>query len=306
MRVQLVGEAAVKTTIIGRRHPKTGVIERPWRDSQGNFVLGDPKHGSKLLRRANAVLTDDYDEAVCLVQAGFSIRMSAGDGTPPSLISAAALDLSVVDVVPDGAVAPKVPMAPHTREDLIRDLCKALVAEAAMVAHWASDKAAEAFLGFPSSREAADPYADFDPEQLDLSRFRVTPLIEAAFDWAYQTGSPERFQANEWAQLRALLDGARRGVITNTSPMCDPKSALRVTIGTAFARWKLEFEPALPLNVGELAWLAQMREVAARHALAKAGIKGRRGVDNDTAVRWLHERQKFVPTREDLRLPQAP
>jgi hypothetical protein len=82
--------------------------------------------------------------------------------------------------------------------------------------------------------------------------------------------------------------------------MGDPESPLRVTIGTAFARWKFEMETWLPLSVRELAYLAQMNEVAARNALAKAGIKGRGGIDNDVARRWLADRQKFVPTRSEL------
>ena len=82
--------------------------------------------------------------------------------------------------------------------------------------------------------------------------------------------------------------------------MGNPDSALRVTLGTAFARWKLEFERWLPISVRELSYLAQMGEVAARNALTKAGIKGRGGINNDVARRWLSERQKFVETRPDL------
>lgn len=78
-------------TIITRKNPKTGKTERPYRDKQGNFILGDPTFGKILHRRENAVLTADYDEAVKLVRKGFSIRMSAGDRTPPSLISAGKL-----------------------------------------------------------------------------------------------------------------------------------------------------------------------------------------------------------------------
>ncbi|KZX93927.1 hypothetical protein A3718_08390 [Erythrobacter sp. HI0019] len=68
----------------------------------------------------------------------------------------------------------------------------------------------------------------------------------------------------------------------------------------ALARWKFEFETSLRLSVRELAYLAQMNEVAARNALAKAGIKGRGGIENDVARSWLAERQKFVPTRTEF------
>ena len=289
-------------TIITRTNPKTGKTERPYRDKQGNFVLGDPAFGKELHHRKNAVLTTDYEEALRLVRKGFSIRMSAGDRTPPSLISAGKLTLEEVNELPEGAIPLEGPRAPFSRETVMRDLRKALVAEGAMIVHWGSYEAAEAFLGFPSSDDAGEPYDDADPASVDLSRFRATPLISASYDWAFQTGNPEEFGPESWDDLSSLMDGGSAGTISTPSPMSDAESALRVTIGTAFARWKFEFEKWLPLSVRELAYLAQMTEVAARNALAKSGIKGRGGIDNDTARGWLIERQKFVPTRSDLLL----
>ncbi len=287
-------------TIITRINPKTGKTERPYRDKQGNFVLGDPAFKSELHHRKNAVLTTEYDEALRLVRNGFSIRMSAGDGTPPSLISAGKLNLTEVDEPSAGDIPAEGPLTPFSREDVMHDLRRALVAEAAMIAHWGSYEAAEAFLGFPSSDDAGEPYDDADPSQVDLSRFRSTPLIEASYDWAFQTGKPEAFRPESWDDLGSLMDGASAGTISTMSPMGDPESPLRVTIDTAFARWKFEMETWLALSVRELAYLAQMNEVAARNALAKAGIKGRGGIENDVARSWLAERQKFVPTRTEL------
>lgn len=291
-------------TIITRINPKTGKTERPYRDKQGNFVLGDPAFKSELHHRKNAVLTTDYNEALRLVRKGFSIRMSAGDGSPPSLISAGKLTLAEVDEVKEGAIPPAGPQTPFPLEAVQRDLRKALIAEAAMIAHWGSYEAAEAFLGFPSSDDAGEPYDDADLAQVDLSRFRATPLIYSSYDWAFQTGNPEAFGPESWDDLSSLMDGGSAGTISTPSPMSDAESALRVTIGTAFARWKFEFEKWLPLSVRELAYLAQMTEVAARNALAKSSIKGRGGIENDTARAWLAERQKFVPTRPDLLPPQ--
>lgn len=289
-----------KTTIIRRRNPMSGAVERPWRDRHNNFVLGDPSHGGELHHRKNAILTDDYNEAVALVRDGFSIRMSAGDGRPPTLISAGKLDIEDVEVVPDGAIPPKTALAPFTINDVLKDLRKALIAEAAMIAYWGSDDAATTFIGFASSPDAGEPYDNASPDEVDLSRFRATPLIRAAYDWAYQCGEPDAFRPDQWDDLGALLDGATQGVVTTPSPMGNPDSPLRATLGAAFARWKLEFEQWLPLSVRELANLAQMGEVAARNALAKAGIKGRGGVENNVARQWLSERQKFVQTRDDL------
>ena len=287
-------------TIITRKNPKTGKTERPYRDKQGKFVLGDPAFGNKLHHRENAVLTTDYEKAVQLVRKGFSMRMSAGDRTPPSLISAGKLTLTEVDNVAEGDIPPGVPLTPFTRDEVMLDLRKALIAEAVIIAHWGSYEAAEVFLGFPSSDDTGEPYDDADPADVDLSRFRATTLVDASFDWAFQIGKPETFRPKCWDDLGSLMDGASAGTISTTSPMGDADSALRVTIGTAFARWKLEFEKWLPLSVRELAYLAQMTEVAARNALAKAGLKGRGGIDNDTAREWLAQRQKFVPTRTDL------
>ena len=289
-------------TIITRTNPKTGKTERPYRDKQGHFVLGDPTFGSELHHRKNAVLTTEYDEALRLVRKGFSIRMSAGDGTPPSLISAGKLTLTEVDEPSAIDIPAEGPQTPFSRDDVMHDLRKALVAEAAMIAHWGSYEAAEAFLGFPSSDNAGEPYDDADPSLIDLSRFRSTSLIEASYDWAFQTGKPEAFGPELWGDLGSLMDGASAGTISTMSPMGDPESPLRITIGTAFARGKFEFETWLPLSVRELAYLAQMNEVAARNALAKSGIKGRGGIENDVARSWLAERQKFVPTRTELLL----
>lgn len=287
-------------TIITRKNPKSGKTERPYRDRQGNFVLGDPAFGNQLHYRKNAVLTADYDEALRLVRSGYSIRMSAGDGTPPSLVRAAKLTLIEVKEIPDGAIPQQGPTAPFPREAVMFDLRKALVAEAAIIARWSSYEAAEAFLGFPSSEDGRQPYDDADPAEVDLSRFRATPLIEAGYDWAFQIGNPAAFGPAFLHDLGPLVSGASAGSISPMSPMGDPDSDLRVTIDTALARWKLEFEPRVPLSVRELAYLAQMTEVAARNALAKAGLKGRGGIDNDTARQWLAQRQKFVPTRASL------
>lgn len=287
-------------TIITRTNPKTGKTERPYRDKQGHFVLGDPAFGSELHHRKNAVLTTEYDEALRLVRKGFSIRMSAGDGTPPSLISAGKLTFTEVDALSADDIPAEGPVTPFSRDDVMHDLRRALVAEAAMIAHWGSYEAAEAFVGFPSSDDAGEPYDDADPAEVDLSRFRSTSLIEASYGWAFQTGKPEAFGPELWGDLGSLMDGASAGTISTMSPMGDPESPLRVTIGTAFARWKFEIETWLPLSVRELAYLAQMNEVAARNALAKSGIKGRGGIENDVARSWLAERQKFVPTRTEL------
>lgn len=285
-------------TIIRRVNPKTGKTELPWRDRKGNFVLADPRLGAQLHHRENAILTAEYDEVVRLVRLGHSIRMSAGDGSPPTLIRAASVEILDGDHVETATIPEARDTAPFPKEVLMRDLQKALIAEAAMVAYWGSDQAAAAFIGF--APEGGEPYESTRPEEVDLSRFRATNLLSAAYDWAFQVGEPECFGPEMWDDLGALMDGASNGVITAMSPMAKPDSAIRATIETAFARWKLEHEPWLSLSVRQLAYLAQMDEVSARNALGKAGIKGRGGVSNDVARTWLWERQRFIPTRPEL------
>ena len=287
-------------TIITRKNPKTGKTERPYRDKQGHFILGDPAFGSELHHRKNAVLTTDYDDVLRFVRNGFSIRMSAGDGTPPSLISAGKLTLTDVDEPSPDDIPAEGPLTPFSLDDVMHDLRKALVAKAVVIARWGNHEAAEAFLGFPPSDDAGEPYDSVDPSGVALSRFRSTPLIEASYDWAFQTGKHEAFRPDLWEDLGALMNGASTGTISALSPVANAGSPLRVTIDTAFSRRKFEFERGTLLSVRELAYLAQMTEVAARNALAKAGIRGRGGIDNDIAREWLAQRQKFVPTRTDL------
>ena len=283
-----------------RKNPKTGLTETPHRDRQGNFVLGDPAFGSELHHRKNAVLTSDYREAVRLVRRGFSIRMSASDDGPPTMISARKLTFTEVDDVLADDIVYEGPKTPFSRGDVMKDLQKALIAEAAMIFRWGSRDAAEAFIGLSLSRQARAPLDDGDPTQIDLSRFQSTAIIDAAFDWAFQTNQPGAFRIVDRDNLCSLLEGASSGTPRLRSPMADSVSPLRMTIDTALARWKLEFEPDKKLAVRELALLAQMTEVAARNALAKAGLKARGGIDNHSASRWLSERQKFIPTRAEV------
>jgi hypothetical protein len=139
---------------------------------------------------------------------------------------------------------------PHDPDIVETILEKVLIAEAAMVAYWGSYEAAEALLGFPSTPDAGEPYDDADPVEVDLWRFRATPLIETNHDWTFQIGNPEAFGPESWDDLGLLMEGASAGTISTMSPMGGPDSALRGTIGTAVARWKFEFETWLPLSVG--------------------------------------------------------
>lgn len=284
-----------KISIIRRINPKTGEVERPWQDRQGNFVLGDPRHGALLHHRDKAVTTQDYDEALAMVREGFSIRMAA-PGQPASLIRSASLTIEEIDADDAEASVGRRQTAPFSKDEVFSDLRKAMVAQAAVIAYWGSEASAEAFIGFGAG-DGSEPYDDANPADVDLDRFAATRLVSLAYDYGFQTGAPARFGPEDWGDLGSLMDSATPGVITAMSPMANPKSALRITTDTAFARWKFDIETWLPLTVRQLALLAQMDEVAARNALSKDGISARGGISNDDARRWLQERKGYVPTK---------
>ena len=284
-----------KATIIRRINPKTGEIERPWQDRRGNYILGDPGQGALLHHREKAVVTSDYNEAVALVRKGFSIRMCS-EGRPAALIRSASLTIDEIDANDADALTEQRLTAPFTKEKVFSDLRRALVAQAAVIAYWGSREAAETFIGL-NAGDGSEPYDDANPAEVDLDRFAATRIVSVSYDYAFQTGEPTRFGPEEWGDLGSMIDSATPGVITAISPMIDPKSALRVTTDTAFARWKLDVETWLPITARQLALLAQMDEVAARNALSKEGISARGGIVNDDARRWLEKRRGYISTK---------
>lgn len=258
-------------------------------------MLGDPKHGKRLHLRANARLTDDYDEAVGLVRQGFSIRMTSGGGAPPSLVSPKSLTFEEVDVVPVGAIPPKLPKAPVSRAGMRSGFQQLLFVQAAVIEQLASAQAASAFLGLEWPRPTAETES-FDPIEVELERFQAFDLAAKAYDWAYQAGAPTTFGKHQRDELSALVASAPLGPPSNRSPLADPESDLSRVFGAALARWKLEFEPETKLVVRELAYLAGMGEAAARNALAKDKITSRSGVSAAIARKWLKKRNMFVAT----------
>lgn len=66
-----------------RLDPKTGTKQLPAREN-GNFVLGDPKHGSRKHITANAVRVRTEAEMIDLIKRGFSVRVETT--TRPSLV----------------------------------------------------------------------------------------------------------------------------------------------------------------------------------------------------------------------------
>lgn len=282
-----------KVTLITRTNPKTGQIERPWRDDEGNYVLADPAAGPARHTREMAILTTEYDEAVRLVrEKNHAIRMK-GKGTPPSLISPASLTFQEVDA--EIAASVMMPTAPLDRADLHKDLATTLIAQAATIVHWAGPEAATAFIGF-APEDPFMPYDETSWRDVDLDRFPAKRLFDIAYDYAFQVGVPKRYKAEEWTELSFLLDSYVTGYVAMHSPMADPTSVIRQVGDMAHGRWILDNEPMFMLSTRQLALLAQMEESAVRNALSKMGRSARGGIDTDTARAWLSGRRGFVPT----------
>ena len=70
---------AIKIT---RQNPRTGQVERPWRNRDGLFVLSDPAHGAKKHHAKFAVKVGTIEEVDALLKRGFSVRMTDGESRP--------------------------------------------------------------------------------------------------------------------------------------------------------------------------------------------------------------------------------
>lgn len=283
---------------ITRLNPRTGRLERPWRNREGLFVLGDPTHGAQKHHDKYAVKVTTLTEAAGLVRRGFSLRMTDGQ-TPPSLITSDSLTLEEVD----GEDGPSLwaetgPAAPFDKDAVMDELRRTLLVQASQVAHAASLDAAIAFAGFETENEAY-PYCEENPSRLDLSRFRATSYMDVAYDYAFQVGQYWRFgddtaqDVREWVRGANMHDSA--GV---ASPLANPDGPLRRAADTALARWKLGHGNGL--TVRELALLAGMTGAAVRNALSRERVAVEHGeVDGEAALQWLKARRDFMPTRTD-------
>jgi hypothetical protein len=282
-------------TAITRINPHTGRLERPWRNREGYFILGDPSTGAQRHHDKNAVKVKTFDEAVSLVRRGHSIRMSGGKG-PPSLIAADSLTLDAVASDPDQPLWVSAVVAPpFSRDDMLCDLRKALLVQAAAIAFWGNSAAAAVFAGFAAD-DSMSPYDDDDDlERLDLGRFDATRLMNLAYDYAYQTHEDVRFGDDTATELARMLDCPSARSYDRTSPAINVDSLFRRTADTAMARWLL-VDRYQGMTVRQLALLASMKESAVRNALSREKISLDNGrVDNEVAHSWLKSRRDFIP-----------
>ena len=285
-------------TSITRRNPHTGRIERPWRNREGLFVLGDPAHGAQKHHDKFAVKVGTMEEVVALVASGHSVRMTDGD-SPPSLISPDSLTIEEVD---EGETAPlfieTTPKPPFLKEEMMAELRRVMMVQANQIAHAGNLAVAVAFMGFETVN-ASYPYCEDDPAQVELSRYSASVYMDRAYDYAFQVGRYWDFGDDVAQDVDEFVRGANPSMSNGCgSPMADPDGMCRRAADTAFGRWKLN--QGLGLSIRELALLGSMKEAAVRNSLSKDRIPIERGeVDTDIALAWLRQRRDFVPTRTE-------
>lgn len=290
---------------ITRESPSSGRLERPWRDRDHNFVLGDPSKGSQRhLTNEHAVLIDNYGEALELVKQGFAIRMSDGRSAP-SLVVPRSLTICDEPVSQlDDLWTYTMPAPAFSRGELEADIRRALTSLAVDTYWIAGEEAAQAFAG-----------CDFDidtPEllepKLELSRFNFARVVFAAYESAFRTGESRLIGDEDVDELEILI-GATFGATFRRypSPADLRESALRRTMLCAYLRWQIsEFggfdnDKLDESTVEKLAVLAGMTEQAVRNSLNKEGLSAKGKLDYPVLIRWLENRRDFIPFREDER-----
>ena len=282
------------------RTAPNGAIERPWRNREHQFVLGDPKHGNVKHHDEFAVKVDNYGQALELVKRGYSIRMSDGRN-PASLVSPASLTLLDEPTKSlDDLWHYTSPVPPFSKDVVFKKLKQTLLAESLAIAYIANIDMARAFSGIDLDDEPG--VHECNAEDIELSRFRVTAVIDHAFDYAFGSYPSFYLSEEDADELEIFLERASSASTDRfENPMHRDDSALRMTVEMAYARWQLREGSAL--TVKRMAFLARMTENAVRNSLSKEQIKLQQGlVPFDEALRWLEGRQNFLPQRQAERV----
>lgn len=155
-----------------------------------------------------------------------------------------------------------------------------------------------------------DPDAEFGMDEapaahlakIKLDAYSITKTVKDAYAFAFQVTDPERFGADDWADLGAFVSGGVRHSWTGDfSPTYRDESKLRHVADMVTGRVELLTDGAL--SIRQLALLANMIEPAVRSSLSTEGIKteGRpASLPAATALAWLRKRRGFVPTSDGL------
>lgn len=289
-----------------RVNPKSGAVERPWRQRDGSFVLGDPKHGAERHHDENAVKVKSYSEALELVRMGFAIRMSDGSSAP-SLVVPASLDFveTPVDRL-DDLWTYTMPEPPFTLDEVLADIRKHLVSQAADTFWIAGAYAASAFIGFDFEpwEHAEDPETR---SRIDLEAFNLTRLARAAYVAAFRPYSSNALSEEDVDEIEQVLCSTMTQFSHRIpSPMDTPSSPLCRTLLAAYYRWQITDGCFLAGDridhAGTVAIeaLTGMPQAAIRNALSRDGISVLKSkIDYPKLLEWLQSRRGFVPLRED-------
>ena len=283
---------------ISRLNPKSGLVEQPYRDKEGQFILADPVGGAQRHHAKHAVRVGTTAEAVAYLEKGFPIRMTDGQSAP-SLVSARSVTITPIDLDGEdesslGSAAARNP--PLAKEAVMEELKQLICVLAGHVARIGSEESAAVFMGFESQN--TDPYIDRDDwQKVDLARFGITPTISWAYDYAYQTGEYWSFDENTEDRVRLFRLGIPGCSIFGDTWISQTENGLCWRIcEMATARWKLQDDD--PLTVRELSLLANITESATRTSLSREGRSAPDGkLSGADALSWLSSRRGFVPMK---------
>jgi hypothetical protein len=285
---------------ISRVNPKSGLVEQPYRDKDGQFVLADPVGGAQRHHAKFSVRVGTTADAVAYLEKGFPIRMTDGKSAP-ALVSAKSLTITPVEVDGEDESSLGAGASRHTlptKDAVMEELKKLMCVQAGHIALAGSTEAAAAFIGF-ESESVGYPYEIGAGEwkKVDLSRFAIEWRILAAYDYAFQCGEYWHFDAGHAQDIRAFVGGIPPYDITGSGYEFMGQDGLcRRIADTAYARWKLI--DGHDLTVRELSLLANITESATRTALSREGISAPDGtLSNDQALDWLRGRRGFIPTK---------
>lgn len=289
-----------------RINPKTGLVERPWRERDGNFVLSDPKHGAERHLKENATLVDSYSEALDLVRQGYLIRMSDGRGSA-SLVAPGSIEVidEPVEQI-DDLWQYTMPEVPFLLEDVLSELRQHLLSQASDLCRIANESVASEFIGLQfdaiddaESKEFAD--------KIDINRFNITRIARAAFVATFRPWSGPSLSDDDADELEQILGASlNRFGRRHCSPLEREESALFRTLMGAYYRWQIADgcflgEGTLDQNaMTALMSMTGMPASAIRNALSKEGISTVKGkIDYPALMGWLKNRRSFAPLRED-------
>ncbi|MGB7408245.1 MAG: hypothetical protein WA908_07030 [Pontixanthobacter sp.] len=283
---------------ISRIHPTRKMAELPWRNRAHQFVLTAPESGTE-------TTTEDYAEAVAMVRAGHSIRMSDGRHTATFVTPASLTFTEALGVPVDRLWFYTMPRPRFSREALKEDIRDALAGLALETFWLAGQKAADAFLGTAFDKNDVDGLK----ASVDLDRYDFAHIVLTAYDSAFRTGRDRSLDIDERERLAsniaATFSGAKRRVV---NPVDLPSSAIRQTM--LCAHWRpLIFEGKLFDDdlvayspVTRLAILTSTTEASVRNALSKRQVKlPVRSQDYESTIDWLQGAHGFAPLRQDER-----